>query len=56
MAMLEIPENVVRSVISALMDAHILADEKGPPLLADKINEAMTELEDAVQDAQATDA
>lgn len=52
--MLEIPPDVIQRVLSALIDAHILADEADKHLLADKINEAMTELEDAVQDATAT--
>ena len=53
---LEIPPDVIEAVLGALMDAHILADEKGPPLVADKIAEAMAALEDAIEDATATEA
>jgi hypothetical protein len=48
--MLEIPKDVCEATCSALRDAHILADEADKHLIADKINEALTMLEDAIQE------
>lgn len=53
--MLEIPKDVCELAEKALFAAHKFLNELNHPL-AEQCNEALTELEDAMQDATATEA
>lgn len=52
---LEIPEDVCRKVLSALIAAHVYIDNLNNHALTDQIGAALDMFDDALQDAEATE-